>query len=374
MKILYVTTIGMTMTFFKELIRDLLDQGHTVDIMCNESDFPVPDCYREWGCAVYHHDCARSPLSPGNLKAVSQIRELVRKNQYDAVHCHTPVAAMCTRLACIGARKQGAKVFYTAHGFHFFKGAPLQNWLLYYPVEKICSYFTDVLITINREDYYLAQKKMKAGRIEYVPGVGVDVERFRNTQVDRKQKRAQLGIPEDATLLLSVGELNRNKNQQVIIRALAQLKNPAIHYAVVGIGDQADALRNLAKELGVAKQVHLLGYRQDVAELCHTADIFCFPSQREGLGLAAMEAMSCGLPLLTSNVHGINDYSEDGVTGFKYHPMDYNGFAAGILKILSDDQLRLQMGKQNSVRVEQFAIEKSIEKLYAIYREIFASV
>ena len=369
MKILYVTTIGLTMTFFKKLVRDLLDQGHTVDIMSNETSFPVPDCYREWNCEIYHHSCTRFPFAPENIKAIFQIRNLVEKNRYDIIHCHTPVAAMCTRLACISARKRGTKVFYTAHGFHFFKGAPLKNWLLYYPVEKICSYFTDVLITINQEDFRLAQKKMKASRVEYVPGVGVDVDKFRNTQVDRKQKRAELGIPENAAMLLSVGELNINKNQQVIICALAQLKDPNIHYVVVGIGNQADALKNLARELGVAQQVHFLGYRHDVAELCHTADIFCFPSQREGLGLAALEAMSCGLPLLTSNVHGINDYSENGVTGFKYDPMDYKGFAEGIYKILQDDQLRLKMGEHNKERVMQFSLENALERMNTFYSE-----
>lgn len=367
MKFLYITTIGATMTFFKELIRGLLDQGHAVDIMCNESDFLVPDCYREWGCAVYQHDCARFPLSPGNLKAVSQISELVRKNQYDIVHCHTPVAAMCTRIACIEVRKRGTKVFYTAHGFHFFKGAPLQNWRLYYPVEKICSYFTDVLITINQEDYHLAQRKMKAGRVEYIPGVGVDVEKFRNTQVDRKQKRAELGIPADATLLLSVGELNRNKNQQVIIRALVKLNDSSIHYAVVGIGNQMDALKSLAEELGVAKQVHFLGFRNDVAELCHTADMFCFPSQREGLGLAAVEAMAAGLPVIAADNRGTREYMVNGKTGFVCKHDDVVAFANAIYRLQQNVRLKQEIGVANKKRVESFDINNVISLMERIY-------
>jgi hypothetical protein len=161
MKILYVATIGSTMNFFKQFIAELVEAGHSVDIACNENATKVPDFYRELGCCVHSISTSRSPLNRGNLAAVKALRKLVSENCYDIVHCHTPVAAMCARLACRGARKRGTKVFYTAHGFHFYQGAPLKNWFLFYPIEKICSRWTDVLITIIREDYALAQRKMK---------------------------------------------------------------------------------------------------------------------------------------------------------------------------------------------------------------------
>ena len=162
MKILYVTTIGLTMIFFKGLVKELIDVGHIVDIACNEETHKVPDCYREWGCKVYEIDCSRSPLSNGNIRAIRELKRIVYENHYDIVHCHTPIAGACTRLACKDFRKYGVKVFYTAHGFHFYKGAPIKNWLLFYPIEKLCSRFTDTLITINKEDYSLAKKRMKA--------------------------------------------------------------------------------------------------------------------------------------------------------------------------------------------------------------------
>lgn len=211
------------MIFFKDLVRELLNEGHTVDIMCNEEQEKVPECYREWGCKIYHHSCTRSPFSKGTFRAIREIREVVKENDYDIVHCHTPIASICTRLACRKLRKNGLRVMYTAHGFHFYKGAPLLNWLLYYPAEKLCARFTDVLITINREDYELAKRKMKAKQVEYVPGVGIDVERFKNTVINKAEKRKELSIPEDAFLLVSVGELNKNKNHEVVIRALVQI-------------------------------------------------------------------------------------------------------------------------------------------------------
>ena len=310
MRILYVVTVGCTMNFFKDLIKELIDEGHVVDIACNEQEDKVPECYREWGCKVYHHSCSRSPFSKGNIEAVGEIKGIVKENNYDIVHCHTPIAAACTRLACQKLRKRNkVKVIYTAHGFHFYKGAPIQNWIIFYPIEKICAYFTDVLITINQEDYELAQKKMKAKKVEYVPGVGIDVDKFKNTVVDRTEKRREIGVPEDCFLLMSVGELNENKNHQVIIKAMAQIENEDIHYIIAGVGHLDKYLIELARELKIADRVHLLGYRTDVAELYKTADLFCFPSIREGLPVSVMEAMASGLPVVAAKNRGTRELS-----------------------------------------------------------------
>ena len=153
MKILYVTTIGNTMGFFTSIVEELLKAEHTVDVATNLNIGKLPDCYREWGCKIYPISCTRSPFNKGTIAAIKEIRKIVREGDYDIVHCHTPIAAMCTRLACRKLRKNGLKVFYTAHGFHFYKGAPLKNWLLYYPIECLCAHWTDTLITINREDH-----------------------------------------------------------------------------------------------------------------------------------------------------------------------------------------------------------------------------
>ena len=368
MKILYVTTIGATMGFFKDFVKVLLAAGHTVDIAANETSRSVPENYREWGCRVFPLPCSRSPLSKGNLTAIKAIRRIVTENGYDLVHCHTPIAAACTRLACRKLRKKkGLKVFYTAHGFHFYKGAPLKNWLIYYPVEKFCARFTDKLITINSEDFALAQRKMKAKEVLYVPGVGVDLTRFQNLTVDKAAKRRELGIPEDATLLLSVGEVNQNKNHQVIVRAMAKLRRDDLHYIIAGVGPMSDELHRLAEELGISDRLHLLGYRKDVPELCYAADIFCFPSCREGLGLAAIEGMACGLPIITSNKHGINDYSVDGVTGYKCEPTDVDGFAQAIERLANNPVLRESMGQGNIERAQKYRVQTINSQMHDIY-------
>lgn len=354
------------MNFFISYIKMLLDEGHQVDIATNEMDSAVPECYREWGCGIYQIDTSRSPFSGSNLKAFRQIRALVTREKYDIVHCHTPVAAAMTRLACRKARHQGTKVLYTAHGFHFYKGAPLKNWLLYYPVEKLCAHFTDVLITINREDYALAQKKMKAKRVEYVPGVGIDLEKFGAIRVDRTAKRRELGVPENATLLLSVGELNRNKNHEVVIRAIEGMD---AYYVIAGRGELRKHLQAVTDECGLTERVKLLGFRSDIGELCKAADICVFPSIREGLGLAAIEAMACGLPLVVADNRGTRDFCVDGANSFVCSPDSPEAFASAIDKLRGDPDLRREMGRRNLYQVERFDIKKVNRLMEEIYIE-----
>lgn len=364
MRTLYVTTIGGTMNFFKDYIKTLINEGHTVDIATNEETSAVPDCYREWGCKVYHIDTSRSPLNSDNLRAIKQITALVSKEKYDIVHCHTPVAAMCTRLACRRARKTGTKVFYTAHGFHFYKGAPLKNWLMYYPVEKFCAHFTDVLITINREDYALAQKKMKAKRVEYVPGVGIDLTKFGQVAVDKSSKRKELGIPEDATLLLSVGELNENKNHETVIRAIKDLD---VYYIIAGKGDLQSHLQSVIDELALNGRVKLLGFRSDIGELCFATDIFVFPSIREGLGLAAIEAMACGLPLVVADNRGTRDFCVNGKNGFVCEPNSVDEFTVAIRNIVSNKQLGAEFGSLNKDKAKKYDVNQINKRMLQIY-------
>ncbi len=364
MKILYVTTVGITMSFFKSFIAELKNSGHEVDLACNDSLYPVAECYREWGCKLHTLSCRRSPFNFGVLKAIKEIKSLVKKEQYDIVHCHTPIAAMCTRLACAGQRKKGLKVIYTAHGFHFYKGAPKKNWLIYYPIEKICSYFTDVLITINKEDYALANKKFRAKKVVYVPGVGIDVDKFRNCDVLKEEKRKAIGIPEDATLFLSVGELNANKNHASVIRAIAVMEDEGIHYAVAGDGDLKDYLLALSKELGMEQRVHLLGRRSDVAELYKAAECYVHPSFREGLPVAVMEAMAAGLPVAASRIRGNVDLiDEKGGVLFSPHSVDVCRCA--IQSLLKEDLL--QMGNHNQEKIKDYSQEKIHEMMLSIY-------
>lgn len=365
MKILYVTTIGPTMNFFKKVIENLISEGHIVDIATNDSSRKVPDYYIDFGCKIFSLSCSRSPVNRGNFKAIGEIRKIVEDGGYDIVHCHTPIAAACTRLACIGMRKKhGVKVFYTAHGFHFYKGAPIKNWMIYYPIEKICSHYTDKLITINKEDYELAQKKFKAKEIHYVPGVGIDLSCFEGVTVDRAAKRAEFGVPEDAILFTSVGELSVRKNQKLLIQAFAKLNSDNIHYAILGSGSMEFELKTFIDENQLSDRVHLLGFRRDVVEIYKASDVCCLSSLQEGLPVSVMEGMACGLPVICSRIRGNVDLIDEN-GGALFDCRSVEECIQAICTMLNSDLK--QLGAVNKEQIKNYSIDKVYLKIKELY-------
>lgn len=320
------------------------------------------------GVTCHQIDFARSPFHlRQNYIAYRQLQALLKAMPFDCMHCHTPVGGMYGRKA---AAMFGIPVIYTAHGFHFYKGAPLWNWMFFYPVEKHYAKKTDVLITINSEDYDRATRKLSAKQVVRIPGIGLKPGKYRFANRSREEVREALDLPLDSILLISVGELNRNKNHRVILQAMARLPQLPLYYILCGKGSEEHFLRNLAHDLHLSDRVRILGYRQDVCDLLHTADIFCFPSKREGLGMAALEAMEAGLPLVTSNIHGIQDYSCSGETGFSCAPSDVEGFAHAIETLSEDRNMRQRMGEYNQRSVEAFYQAETNKIMDAVYREM----
>ncbi|MEE1224487.1 MAG: glycosyltransferase family 4 protein [Clostridia bacterium] len=303
------------------------------------------------------------------ISAYKKVKLICDKNKYDIIHCHSPIGGVIARLAARKSRKNGTKVIYTAHGFHFFKGAPLKNWLIYFPIEWICSFVTDVLITINSEDYNFAKKHMHAKKVEYVPGVGIDTKKINSIEIDRDKKREELGIPKDNIAVLSVGEISHRKNHEAVINALAKLNNPKIHYYIVGTGILKEKLINLVAKLQLEEYVHFMGYRTDIYELCKACDIFCFPSLQEGLPVALMEAMSAGMPVVCSKIRGSVDLL-DSKGGRMCLPKDVNSLAENIEVLANNEKLRWQMGKYNKKAVINFDIKNVQTFMQKIYERV----
>lgn len=324
---------------------------------------------RDEGIILHNIAFARHPASRENLHAYRELKKLINSEHFDLIHCHTPVVSMMTRYAARQARKQGTVVMYTCHGFHFHNASPKKNWMVYYPLEKMLSGCCDYLVTINHEDYRRAQT-FHCKNVRYIPSVGVDIRKIEHLTVDQKAKKKEIGVPEDKLLVLSVGELIPRKNHEVIIRALAKLNNPDIYYAIAGKGPLLEHLKGLAKELGMEDRVLFLGFRTDVYELYYAADISAFPSRIEGLGLAGVEAMAAGVPLVSSNVHGILDYVIDGKTGYTASPEDVDGFAEGIRKLSENPKLRKQMKEDCIQAVEPFELSNALRVMWDIYEEI----
>lgn len=194
---------------------------------------------------ILHNICfVRSPINKENIKAYKQLSKLINNNYFDLIHCHTPLASFLTRLAARKSRKKGSIVMYTCHGFHFHNSSPKINWLIYYPIEKICSRFCDYIVTINKEDFNRA-KSFYAKNVKYIPGVGVDIKHIIDLKVDKTAYREKIGIPQNAFMIISIGELIERKNHEIIIKALGELKNKNIYYVICGKGILKEYLQQL---------------------------------------------------------------------------------------------------------------------------------
>lgn len=342
--------------------------------VCSRNDYDNPkECVIPYCNHYVDIPFERNPLKPGNVKAYKMLRKIIEKEQFDLIYCHTPVGAMLARLAGITARKKGTKVIYMAHGFHFYNGAPLLNWMLYYPVEKFLSRFTDGLITINQEDYRRAQK-FHAGKTVLIPGVGIDLDKFQKKEPTRQEIRNKLGIPEGKIILMSVGELTKRKNHMVVVEALAWLKEYDILYVICGDGPLKARLRAKAEELGVRERLKLLGFRKDIAELHKAADIFVFPSLQEGLPVAVMEAMASGLPIVASKIRGNEDLISNNQGGYLINPKDSEQIAKAIEKMIQNPEKREKMEKRNLEIITKYGQETVLQKMDEFFDEIVGGV
>ena len=305
----------------------------------------------------------RSPFSIGNIRAYRQLKSLLDGGHFDVVYCHTPVGGAVTRLAARDARKRGTKVVYMAHGFHFYKGAPLVNWLVYYPVEKLLSHLTDDLLVINREDFDRASKKFPTN-VVMTRGVGIDFHSFEGEVNDttRTHLRESIGLQVDRPMVLAVGELNKNKNHELLIRAWAAGPGDGVDadLVVAGKGVLREQLEDLAGELGVADRVHLLGYRTDIPDLVSMADLLVSSSRREGMGLNVVEAMAVGTPVLLSPNRGHLDLITHGATGFLTQGFAPEEWALALRTILVDPDRLSRVGAAGRVSAHKYELQEAL--------------
>lgn len=348
--------------FEKNNIKLLKELGYEVHIIASGDDItPNLD-----GLEVVKNiiSITRNPLSVSNLKAYFYIKKYINNNDIDLVHCHTPVGGVLGRICNFKRRNRGlSKTIYTAHGFHFYKGGPLLNWILYYPIEKILSKYTDVLITINTEDYNIAKKSFCMNNLEYIPGVGIDIKKINSIIGNKEELCRQLNISKNSILLLSVGELNNNKNHKIVIETLPKLSTN-VHYVICGVGPLKQQYRQLAKELNVENRLHLLGYRSDIIYIMKSCDIFVFPSKREGLSVALMEATASHMICFASKIRGNIDILSNDKGALL---IDLSNFKSEFIKFFDNifDSTNSYMND-----VERFSIKNVKEKMKKIYKEI----
>ena len=369
-KVLFVATLDSHIKQFHiPYLKWFKDNGYEVHVATNSNE-PIECCDKK-----HHIAIGRNPLKISNIKAIKELKKIVEKEKIQIIHCHTPVGSVVTRLAAKKARKRlGTKVIYTAHGFHFYKGAPIINWLIFYPIEKILAKYTDCIITINKEDYEIAKNKFHAKRIEYVNGVGVVTDRLKInfTKEQIKNKKQELEIPENSMVLTYVAELNENKNQQFLIDVMQDLvkEKSNITLLLVGDGNKKQDYQKMIKEKGLENNIKLLGYRKDIGEILAITDICTASSLREGLPINIIECMYMRIPIIATNNRGHKELIHTGENGYIIEVGDKEKYKEKIKRLIDEPILRKDMGEKSYQMSKTYTIEEIMKEMEKIYKEI----
>ncbi|MGI5090984.1 glycosyltransferase [Treponema socranskii] len=369
-KILFLSNTANFSKFNLPYMRWFHEQGWRVDY-CSVGEEFVKDCDNQ-----YTIDIARSPFSLKNLKALKQLKKLLAENRYDILHCHTPMGGVLGRFAAKKLRyEHKIKIIYTAHGFHFYKGAPLLNWLFYYPVEKHLAKYTDVLVTINKEDYEcVVKKRFYAEKIFRINGVGVNITDFKSLE-NKHKIRQEYGYTNNDFIILYTAEFIPRKNHRFLIESLPRLKKniPNLKIILPGKGELFDTMVNLAKKLYVDDIINFCGYRKDINKLCGLSDLYVATSKQEGLPIGVVEAIATGLPVVVSNIRGHNDIIQADINGSLYQPDNKLDFINKVIDLYNDREKCLRFAENSVKPAEKYSTEHAVKKMAEIYTSLFTN-
>jgi glycosyltransferase involved in cell wall biosynthesis len=367
-KILYVTTVSLTLnTFLIPHMNHLIRNGFIVEAASN-IDVPFSKEFLDLDINHTKVNFSRNPINPINIKAYREIVKLQREKQFDIVNVHTPVAAFITRLAL---RNSKVKVVYTAHGFHFYKGAPIINWLLYYPLERLAARWTDVILTINKEDLERAKcfTLRNCGQVYLISGVGIEETKYYIENFHRNSYRENLNLKEEEFVILVLAELNKNKNHIQIIKAmyLLQKQYPKIKVLFAGRGPLEKKLRKIVEKLKLNNNINFIGFRNDIPQLLHSCDCIGLFSYREGLGKCLLEGMLLGKPLIATNTRGARELICHGDNGFLVELGDYRELSEYIEKIYKDESLKKHFKENSKSKITKYIMNNVLKEIINFY-------
>lgn len=366
-KVLFVATVGGFVSQFEmndvRLLQDKECEIHYASNFDNNVYYLDEKIYERNHIKKHNVSMSKNPFSISkNYKAYRDIKRIIDSEDICLVHCHTPVGGVIARMAAARSKSK-PKVIYTAHGFHFYKGAPLVNWCIYYPVEKLMARYTDTIVTINEEDYQRACgfKLRPDGKVYKIPGVGIDLARYNN-----------YGIWGNGFRIVSISEINKNKNHKVVIKAINKLvkQGEKVYYDIYGKGSNEEFLQKYIDKLGVGDYVKLKGYIEKPEEVLKSADCFAFPSIREGLGMSALEAMACGLPVIARENRGTKEYMVNGHNGIVCRTDDAKEYAKAILKLKNSVETRKTMGRNARETVKKFSVAHTEVIMRQVYDKL----
>ena len=369
-KILLVATVQSHIAQFHRPLAEVLHaHGYEVHAAARNNLAEKNGLQLDFVDKVFDVRFSRSPKSKDNITAYNQLKAIVDSGNYEVVHCNTPMGGMIARLATRAARKKGTKLFYTAHGFHFYDGAPKKNWMIFYPIEKFFSRMTDVLITITHEDYKVASEAFHC-KVAYIHGVGVSGERYKPVTIEEKlAQRRRMGYSQNAKILLCIGELNSNKNQVMAIRMMHKVvaKYPEAMLLLAGNGPKQKFLEQLIKQEELERNVKMIGYVTNLQDYQHIIDVQISCSLREGLPLNIVESMLSGNPVVAGLNHGHRELIQDGINGYIVDPNDYEAMSERVLNLLDNNDLRKRIVQNAIIFAQDFtftSVKKELEEIY----------
>ena len=368
MKVLLTATVQSHICqFHRPLVEVLHAHGCEVHVAARDNLAEKNGLKLDFVDKVFDVPFARSPKSLDNLRAYRLLKKIIDEGNYDVIHCNTPMGGIVTRLAAQKARRKGTKVIYTAHGFHFYRGAPKRNWLIFYPIEKFFAHLTDTLITITHEDFNLASGKFSCN-VVHMHGVGVDEKRYYPVGREEQLKlRAELGFTPDQRILLCIGELLPNKNQKMAIHVIKEIvsKYPDAVLLLAGNGPEKDNLEAEISICGMNANVKMLGYCTRLEKYQRITDVLLACSHREGLPLNIVEAMLTAVPVVVSQNRGHRELVQSGVNGFIVS--DEKEMAAKVLMLLQDDEIRVAICNKAKISADYYNfsnVKREIESIY----------
>lgn len=368
-KVLFVSHTTNFIKFNLPYLKWFQEQGWIVHYASAEEE-PFPD-----GICDAHFRIAfqRSPYNSDNMRAYKQMKRLINSQNYQLIHCHTPVGGAVTRLAARDARKKGTKVIYTAHGFHFYRGAPKRNWMLYYPIEKYLSRYTDCLITMNEEDYQLAFSKLHPGLIEKIDGVGVNLSSFFPVSNDQKNRlRQQYSFNTDDFILIYTAEFITRKGHDFLINILPELRKeiPELKVILCGTGELFSKIQQKVSALHINDIVLFTGYCDNINEMCNMADALVSVSLQEGLPINIIEGMAVGLPIVCAKIRGQVDIIQDGINGLLYTNENSKEIITKITNLYNNYVLRDKMAQYNLNDVKRYSLDNALKNMQRVYESV----
>ena len=367
-KVLFIATVeNHLLSFHMPFMEYFQNKGYEVHVATKFGERRGE--LEQYGIVCHNVNFSRSVNPLAVLVSLTQLIRLMRKNDFALIHVHTPMAAFLGRLAA--KLTHTGPVLYTAHGFHFYKGAPWYYWAFIYPAEYLAGRWTDGLIVMNQEDHINAQKMgFKPNKnLFLVHGVGIDLKQIiKLSLINNNDIREELGISDKDIVISYIAEFTPTKNHIFLLKAwnkiTQNLKN--VHLLLIGNGSCLESIKQQVK-INSLPRVYFLGYRKDVPQIIARSDIITSVSKREGLPRSIMEAMALGKPVVVSNVRGNRDLVKQGENGFLIELGDIDGLVSSLKKLIDDTKLRAEMGKISLERIKEYDIEKVLIEMTSIY-------